>query len=253
MKETYYFSHDYNAIQDPKMMALLYKCGLEGIGIYWILIELLHQQPDSKLDYKSYCDFIDFYGRMDGENEQLLNKIKQVLIDIGLFVQQDNFIFSKRVLENKKQREILSEKRSLAGKKSAEIRKKGTSVQQKGTSVQQGKERKGKEIKINNNIVNTSTIVEEASPSEFGKPEINNLLKEFETIMGFKSTSGKKDRMMATHLLKNYTSEQLTYMLKYCATEQYAPRIGSLEKLWYKRGDIIAGIKSSQNNKIQSL
>lgn len=95
----------------------------------------------------------------------------------------------------------------------------------------------------------TSTIVEEAEP-KFGNEDINWVIQEFETIMGFKS-SGTKDRFMAKHLLNNFSKEQLTAMLKYLSTQEYAPRVGSVEKLWYKRGDIIAGIKSIKNsNKI---
>ncbi len=151
MKETYYFSHDYNATQDPKMMALLSTCGLQGIGMYWIIIEILHQQPESKILYKSYEDYIEFYGRIDGENEHLLNNIKQMLINTELVVKDGDYIYSSRVLNNKKERERLSELRSLAGKKSAELRAKATSVEQVSTSVQEGKERKGKEIKGKDN------------------------------------------------------------------------------------------------------
>ncbi len=176
MKETYYFSHDYNAIQDPKMMAVLLNCGLSGIGMYWILIEILHQQQDNKISYQEYCDFIDFYGRLNEENEHLLNKIKQMLIDVGLFVKQDDLISSKRVLENKKQREILSEKRSIAGKKSAEIRLNQTSVEQNLTSAEQGKERKGKEKKGNN----IEREHQDAPPSELAKDFFNNVDKQLE-------------------------------------------------------------------------
>jgi len=152
MKETFYFPHDYNATQDPKMMQILSQCGLSGIAIYWIIIEILHQQPESTISRESYRGYIEMYGRKDGENEHLLNKIEQMLITVGLFVEQDEFVYSNRVLENKKQRQILSEKRSLAGKKSAEIRQKATSVEQVLNKGQQGKERKGKEIVVTNYI-----------------------------------------------------------------------------------------------------
>lgn len=46
MKESFYFPHDYNAISDPKMILLLSEGGLSAVAIYWILIELLHQQSD---------------------------------------------------------------------------------------------------------------------------------------------------------------------------------------------------------------
>ncbi len=148
-KETFYFQHDYNSIQDPKMMSILMTCGLAGIGMYWIIIETLHQQENSKMLYLSYLDCIDFYGREDSENEQVLNNIKEMLINSKLLLRDGDYVYSERVLYNKKQREILSEKRSLAGKKSAEVRANLTSVEQNINKGQQGKERKGKERKVN--------------------------------------------------------------------------------------------------------
>lgn len=86
-----------------------------------------------------------------------------------------------------------------------------------------------------------------------GREDINWLLQTFTDRMGFKSASSK-DRNFATHLLRNYTRDQLELMLVYCATDKYAPRVGSLEKLWYKRGDVIAGLqKKSQNPDVVDL
>lgn len=104
--------------------------------------------------------------------------------------------------------------------------------------VRLGKVRLGK--------VTTSKDVEPAKVV-YGNKEVNWLVEEFKNVMGFSSAGGSKDRVMATHLLRNFTKEQLTSMLRYCADYQYAPRIGSVEKMWFKRGDIIAGIKSESN------
>lgn len=87
------------------------------------------------------------------------------------------------------------------------------------------------------------TISKDIDKVSYGNSDINWLLQEFQSIMGFKS-AGTKDRFMANHLLKNFSKEQITYMLSYCNSNEYAPRIGSVEKLWFKRGDIIAGIKA---------
>ena len=38
---TYYFSHDYNAANDTKVLFLRHQLGMEGYGIYWYLIEQL--------------------------------------------------------------------------------------------------------------------------------------------------------------------------------------------------------------------
>lgn len=123
--------------------------------------------------------------------------------------------------------------------------RRGTSQGQPKDGLSKGKLSKVSLIKDKESI---TKVIEEThdipkQPVVYGNPDINWLLQEFETIIGFKSQGGGKDRIMASHLVKNYTREQLTVMLQWCSTDPYAPRIGSVEKLWYKRGDILAGLK----------
>lgn len=153
-KESYYFPHDYNAIQDPKMMMVLSECGLSGIAIYWIIIEILHQQDEGKISEDSLRHYIKFYASFDRNRsgEQMLNKIEEMLIKSGLLLNKDGIIYSERVLKNKEYRSEISQKRSIAGKKSAELRLNSTYVEHLSTNDEQGKERKGKEIKRKENI-----------------------------------------------------------------------------------------------------
>jgi hypothetical protein len=44
MKDAYYFQHDSNAQNDPKLLMVLEQLGCEGIGIYWMLLEVLREQ-----------------------------------------------------------------------------------------------------------------------------------------------------------------------------------------------------------------
>lgn len=44
MKRTFYFPHDYNARQDPKLQDLLMTHGVAGIGVYWCIVEMLYEQ-----------------------------------------------------------------------------------------------------------------------------------------------------------------------------------------------------------------
>lgn len=44
-KDSYYFSHDSNAKDDPKCVLLIDQLGLEGYGIFWVLVETLRDQP----------------------------------------------------------------------------------------------------------------------------------------------------------------------------------------------------------------
>jgi len=151
-KESFYFSHDYNAITDPKMMMILKKEGLAGIGLFWILIELLHQQPESSITREELKNYIDFYSKYDQRGLDFLTNVEQCFFDAGLLKEKNNIVYSDRVLKNKEKRDEISKARSYAGKKSAEKRYKKdnnlTNVQQ-GTFNKLTKERKLKEIKGN--------------------------------------------------------------------------------------------------------
>lgn len=146
MKETFYFSHDYNAMQDPKMMELWGECGLEGIGFYWILIEALQGEPTSRIsDVQLKVLLKMYYDSTHGEH--MFNKILQMLNTTGLLLKDDeNYNYSLRVLEHKKRRNELIEKRSKAGKISARVRsnKRSTCVEHKPNKESKVKERKGK-------------------------------------------------------------------------------------------------------------
>ena len=43
MNKSYYFSHDYGAANDVKILFLRQQLGMEGYGIYWFLVENLAQ------------------------------------------------------------------------------------------------------------------------------------------------------------------------------------------------------------------
>jgi len=205
MKETYYFQHDYNAIQDPKMMSILSNCGVQGIGLYWIIIELLHQQKKNIMSYQAYCDFIDFYGRINEENEHVLNKTKQMLISVGLFIKDEEIIYSNRVLENMRQRKIISEKRSFAGKKSGEsrnlnnIKEKRTSVEHMLNKNEQIKENKIKE-NINNNIDSSQQV---DSPSTIANDFLNDMDSEYrKKFISELVSKGIDENMVRRELMK---------------------------------------------------
>ena len=46
-KETFYFSHDYNAREDEKIKELVYQYGMTGYGIYWAIVEMLYQNANA--------------------------------------------------------------------------------------------------------------------------------------------------------------------------------------------------------------
>ena len=53
-KDAYFCSHDCNARNDPKILALRSVYGAEGYGVYFMLVEILREQPEYRLSVNKY-------------------------------------------------------------------------------------------------------------------------------------------------------------------------------------------------------
>lgn len=116
MKDAYYFSHDSNAKDDPKCVLLIEQLGMEGYGIFWVLIETLREQPG----YKYPLVLIPALARRYNTTAE---KVKTVVMQYGFFeVENDEFFFSPSLNRRMEKLEQTRELRRLAGKKSAEKR-----------------------------------------------------------------------------------------------------------------------------------
>ncbi len=84
-KDTFYFSHDYNARQDSKIKKLISVKGFAGYGLFWAIIEDLYNNANAlPTDYET----IAFDLRTDSET------IRSVVNDFGLFVVEGDFFGS---------------------------------------------------------------------------------------------------------------------------------------------------------------
>jgi hypothetical protein len=108
MKETFYFPHDSNAIQDPKMIMLLNKCGLFGVGAFWVVIEILHQQRCGGIGVAELQSCLSFYGKQGSWDEALIGVTEKALFETKLLVLKDGIVYSERVINNLKKRDELS-------------------------------------------------------------------------------------------------------------------------------------------------
>ena len=152
MKDTYYFSHDYNPTNDPKIQALMGEFGGLGYGFYWRVVEMLHEDELHRLPLKQYI-YLALAKQLVTSVEQINSMVNYCISICELFKSDNDFFWSERVMRNINKRTELSNKRSKAGKMSAEMRKNSTCVEQLQTSVEQNptKERKVKENKVNEN------------------------------------------------------------------------------------------------------
>lgn len=178
--QSYYFSHDVDAFNDPKIVAMISEYGVIAYAWWWIIIEKLASYEDYKLPLKKYT-FVALDNELGMKNEQnstcvehVFNKNEHVLEqntfcsfcsflfisalinDFELLACDDEYFWSpsltRRFELRKTKNEEISQKRRLAGLKSGEARRKNeqkrTSVEQKRTSVEQNeliKEKKRKE------------------------------------------------------------------------------------------------------------
>lgn len=113
-----YFSHDYNARNDPKIEALILDHGAAGYGIYWATIESLYESNNNRLYLKSYT-FKAIAKQMQANAEQIEILLKKCIDEYELFETDGNEFWSNSVLKRIGKQQKISEIRSKIGKKGA--------------------------------------------------------------------------------------------------------------------------------------
>ena len=121
MKKTYYFQHDFEAISDPKIQYVLAKFGGIGYGLWWRIVEMLHQEEENKIKHKEYIYFA-LANQLQCEQDLVKGFIDSCIHDVELLNSDGEYFWSERVLKNVDKMQDIKEKRSEAGKKSAERR-----------------------------------------------------------------------------------------------------------------------------------
>ncbi len=106
-----YFQHDYRSREDNKLLKIRMKHQMTGIGVYWCLVELIHEGMGF-VDYD--LDVLSFQLQVDKE---IINSVIDICFSI-----QDNKITCERVKENLKYRMEKYNEKSEKGKAAANKR-----------------------------------------------------------------------------------------------------------------------------------
>lgn len=109
-KDAYYFPHFCNARNDSKIIKLRRVLGIEGYGIYFMLLEILREQTDFKYPLAGIED-------LSYEWHTSKEKIATVINDFGLFEIVDNDFFSAKLMFYLQPYIEKSERARLAAKK----------------------------------------------------------------------------------------------------------------------------------------
>ena len=119
-----YFKHDINASEDDKICELLANDGYEMLGYYWRFVEYLYSRG-GKI-YKNKLNSVAWSLHMD------VNKLNELVLNYDLFCEDDEYIFSKRIVKE-------TEEFEAVGKRMAEIGKAGGKASAKAKAQADGK------------------------------------------------------------------------------------------------------------------
>ena len=96
-KETYYFSHDSNALTDTKILNMRADYGLEGYGLYWVIIEMMRNEEDYKLEFSK--NTFRAIKTLTNTTIDIEKYIKDCIEDYKLFQQQEKNFYSESLLK----------------------------------------------------------------------------------------------------------------------------------------------------------
>lgn len=154
-KDAYFFSHDCNARNDPKILALRSVYGAEGYGVYFMLVEILREQPDYKLAVNKYI-----WSTLAMQMQVEASKLEQIINDCctefsengnTLLVNDGEYLYSASLLRRMGKVDDISNLRREAARKRWENKPCKTSDNSDGCSddanagQEQSKEKKSKE------------------------------------------------------------------------------------------------------------
>lgn len=236
---SYYFPHDYDALNDDKLLQVRGEFGTEGYALFWMCLETMAKNENSHLIATLLGGLSLGYGVPKDRLVAFLN----FCVDIDLFKRDETGFYSERMLEHKECRNLLS----VSGKKGAEKRwNKEQTIAPPLAPLIARKEKKRKEIKEPNPILATPEVVA-------AKDEVNEILSEFQMKLNPTINYGNKtQRNAVSDMLKLMGKEKLLKTIEYAAaisSEQFAPIITTPYQLKEKMAQLVAYYQKQNNKK----
>lgn len=187
-KDTYYFSHDFGARNDPKLQSVLMEHGAAGLGVFWCIVEQLYEQGGFMS--LMFCKTIAYTLHVE------TSMVESIVKDFELFKYDDEQFWSESVNSRLKKRNDANESRRQKRKayferlKQSEQQDKSESstsqleVNLKTTTTKERKEKGEEKKEKESKGKDTSTDVD--------AQEINNINKKEEEKEEEKPTQKKR-------------------------------------------------------------
>ena len=222
MKDTFYFSHDYGARNDEKIIKLISAVGYEGYGLYWAIVEMLYEN-EGFLEYN--LDTLAFALRTDRD------RIAK-LFDGELFVVSKGKFYSKsvnaRLIKRKGKSEMARQSAFLRWNKPKKEDANAMRTQCDGNAIKESKVKESKVKELADKSADNQLIT-----------EVINLFKSVNPMINF---GNKTYRQSVLDLLKETGNpEQVLAIVNYAIQvqgEKYAPTITNPYQLKIKFGEL---------------
>jgi len=236
MRDTFYFSHDYNARTDSKIKRLIARHGMAGYGIYWAIVEDLYQNANAlPTDYES----IAFDVRSDAAT------VKSIVNDFELFAVDGKVFGSMSVQRRLDEREEKSQKARDSARKRWQTDANALRTDSDGNAIK-GKKSKGKKSKGDESSEALPPPPEHSLVTWIKKhtPRVNQMKKPL--------TNEEAERLIADlDIGKNERGEMLRGILM--SMENYAPLLSksvsanlTIRKWWKMEEERMASSKPKQ-------
>ncbi len=117
--KNHYFPHDYGARNDEKLCQLRMEFGAEGYGVYWMMVEAMHEQGGEIRNLKAFA----FSANIDFG---LVERISKATLSVGLFegkaTPEQTLLFSPRIKNQIELRQLYIDKQKQNGKRGGQAK-----------------------------------------------------------------------------------------------------------------------------------
>jgi uncharacterized protein YdaU (DUF1376 family) len=146
MKDTFFFTHDFGARNDPKLQNILMEYGCEGLGVFWCIVEMVYEQEGTLP--LSNCKSIAFALHVE------CKVVESIINDFNLFKNDGVNFWSESINNRLNKRVEIAEKRKKAAASSWESRRVKQMQSKNNANAMDCNAIKEKERKENNNESN---------------------------------------------------------------------------------------------------
>lgn len=115
-KDAYFFSHDSNARNDPKILSMRCDHGMQGYGMYWVIVEYLREQEGYKLALdNTTCKALAM--QMHSTTAEVEQFIQNCIDEYKLFTTDNAYFWADSLIRRMEKMESIREKRKAAAAK----------------------------------------------------------------------------------------------------------------------------------------